>query len=179
MPRRPAAQQGDGSRTRRAPGAALATDESAKLVPIRELVSYRISRVANAMSRSAAARYRREFGVSLGEWRILALLGSDAPLTLNRLARLAALDKGQMSRAVAKLSERGLILREFGGGRTTVLTLSREGQRIYGGLIVAANERDEAFWNCLTQRERTALDSALEKLAGFATTFDYQEQNGS
>ena len=37
-----------------------------ELLPITELLSYRLSRVANALSRSAALRYRREFDVSLG-----------------------------------------------------------------------------------------------------------------
>lgn len=162
----PSVNTSDGSQT---------TGET-RLVTIKELLSYRISRVANAMSRSAALRYRRDFNVSLGEWRIIALLGSDAPLTHNNLARLAALDKAQMSRAVTKLSNRGLILREFGAGRTTILSLTRKGQKLYDGLIGAANERDEAFLACLTPRERTVLDSALKKLSSFASALESSER---
>ncbi|WP_433272297.1 MarR family winged helix-turn-helix transcriptional regulator [Actinosynnema sp. CS-041913] len=145
-------------------------------LPIHGLLSYRLNRVANAMSRSAALRYRREFDVSLGEWRTIALLGAEAPLTLNQLARLAALDKAQMSRVVAKLSERGLVLREFGAGRTTQLTLTRKGAALYRGLITAANERDRAFLVCLTEPERAALDSALEKLATLARALERAEE---
>lgn len=152
------------------------TSDVAHVVTIKELLSYRISRVANALSRSAALRYRREFGVSLSEWRIIALLGSDAPLTVNRLARLAALDKAQMSRTVASLSDRGLVLRRLGPGRTTVLTLTDNGLRLYDGLITAANERDRGFLACLTAKERTALDSALEKLGAFASTVESAER---
>lgn len=155
------------------------TSDVAHVVTIKELLSYRISRVANAMSRSAALRYRREFGVSLSEWRIIALLGSDAPLTVNRLARLAALDKAQMSRTVASLSDRGLIFRRLGPGRTTVLTLTDNGLRLYDGLITAANERDRAFLACLTATERRALDSALEKLGSFASTAEHAEREAS
>ncbi|GAB3504592.1 MarR family winged helix-turn-helix transcriptional regulator [Amycolatopsis cihanbeyliensis] len=145
-------------------------------VPIHGLLSYRLSRVANAMSRSAALRYRRDFDVSLAEWRTIALLGADAPLTLNKLARLAALDKAQMSRVVTKLSERGLVLREFGAGRTTQLTLTRRGHSVYNGLIVAANERNEAFQVCLTDQEREVLDTALEKLATLARALERAEE---
>lgn len=143
---------------------------------IKELLAYRISRVANAISRSAALRFRREFGVTLGEWRIVALLGSDAPLTLNRLARLAALDKAQMSRAVAKLGDRGLIRREYGAGRSTVLSLTEQGQAVYCGLIRIANERDRLFLDTLTAHELNVLEGALERLAVVTDELERRER---
>jgi DNA-binding MarR family transcriptional regulator len=146
------------------------------LLPITELLSYRLHRVANALSRSAATRYRRDFGVSLGEWRTLALLGGESPQTLNKLAALAGLDKAQMSRVVGRLEERGLVARESGAGRTSVLTLSRKGHSVYEGLIRAANERNDAFLVCLTDEERAALDSALDKLGKLAKALDSQEK---
>ena len=146
-------------------------------LPIEELLSYRVGQVANAMSRSAALRYRREFDVTLGEWRTLALLGAKAPLTVNKLARLSALDKAQMSRVITKLTERGLILRDYGPGRTTQLTLSRKGKSVYKGLIAAANERNDAFLLCLTPEESVVLDSALTKLATLARALESAEQH--
>jgi DNA-binding MarR family transcriptional regulator len=143
---------------------------------IKELLAYRISRVANVISRSAALRFKREFGVTLGEWRIVGLLGSDAPLTVNRLARLAALDKAQMSRAVTKLSDRGLIRREYGAGRSTVLNLTEQGQAVYAGLIHAANERDQLFLDALTPHEQDVLESALERLAVLANELEARER---
>ena len=139
---------------------------TAEGVTIKELLSYRLHVVANLLSRSAAMRYKREFGVSLWEWRTVALLGAEAPLSLNELARAAGLDKSQMSRVVSGLAERGLIRR--GGdeqdGRGVKLTLSRSGERVYQGLIRAASERNAAFLGCLAPRERECLDGALQKL---------------
>jgi len=146
------------------------------LLTIRDLLSYRLHSVANAISRSAALRYRREFSVSLGEWRTLALLGAHAPLTLNHLARLAALDKAQMSRMVAKLADRDLVRRESGAGRSTQLTLTRRGKSVYRGLIEAANERNDAFLACLTPDEQEVLDSALTKLAKLARALEGAEE---
>lgn len=137
---------------------------------IKDLISYRVHRVANALSRGAALRYRREFRVSLMEWRILALLGGFAPLTLKDLSRESGLDKSQASRAVTDLAGRGLILREIGreDAREVVLRLSAEGRRVHDGLIAAARERDDAFLGCLTEEERRVLDSALRKLGAEA-----------
>ena len=50
---------------------------------IKELLSYRLHQVANLLSRGAELRYRREFGVSLWEWRTIALLGGAALFTMN------------------------------------------------------------------------------------------------
>ncbi|MCS6931907.1 MAG: MarR family winged helix-turn-helix transcriptional regulator [Acetobacteraceae bacterium] len=133
---------------------------------IRDLLSYRIHRLANALSRGAALRYRREFGVSLMEWRILALLGAFAPMTLKRLAREAGLDKSQASRAVAGLVARGLVLRQpgEGDGREVALRLSPAGGRLQQGLMRAARERDAAFRAALGVAERAAFSAALDRL---------------
>jgi DNA-binding MarR family transcriptional regulator len=133
---------------------------------IRDLLSYRIHRLANALSRGAALRYRREFDVSLMEWRILALLGAFAPMTLKRLARESGLDKSQASRAVAGLVARGLVLRQPGEGdaREVALRLSPDGQRVQQGLMRAARERDAAFRAALTDADHAALDRALDRL---------------
>lgn len=136
---------------------------------IRDLLSYRVSRTANAMSRSAALRYAG-FGVSLQEWRTLALLAASGPLGLTALARAAGLDKAQMSRAVTALVLRGLVRRNAppGSARATALSLSRTGQALYARLIDAAAERDRAFHACLAPGELAVLEAALAKLQAVA-----------
>ncbi|MGC7094954.1 MarR family winged helix-turn-helix transcriptional regulator [Amycolatopsis lurida] len=146
------------------------------LVPISALLSYRLSRTSSAMSRSAALRYKREFDVSLGEWRAIALIAADPTLTLNRLARRAGLDKAQMSRVVSRLTERGLVNRTAGSGRTSQLALTEEGTRVYRGLITAANERDAAFLAILSDEEAAVLQSALDKLAELALAVEQRER---
>lgn len=141
---------------------------------IRELLSYRLHVVANLLSRGAELRYRREFGVSLWEWRTLALLGGAAePQSLNALARAAGIDKSQMSRVVAGLTRRKLVLRtaDADDGRGVRLALSAAGRKLYAGLIRAAAERNDAFVGCLSARERAAFDGALDKLAARARDF--------
>jgi DNA-binding MarR family transcriptional regulator len=152
------------------------TSEKRVLTPfsgreIRGLLSYRLHVVANLLSRGAELRYRREFGVSLWEWRSVALLGgAAAPLSLGELARSAGVDKSQMSRVVSGLSRRGLVLREADAadGRGVRLALSARGRKLYEGLIDAAAERNHAFLGCLSAAERKTLDAALAKLAGRA-----------
>jgi DNA-binding MarR family transcriptional regulator len=146
---------------------------------IRDLLSYRLHSVANLLSRGAELRYRREFGVSLWEWRTIALLGAVAePLSLNHLAHAAGIHKSQMSRVVSGLTKRRLVLRaaDAEDGRGVRLTLSKSGRKLYEGLIGAAAERDEAFRNCLSSREQQVFESVLAKLAGQARELIRQEK---
>jgi len=141
------------------------------MTEIRELLSYRVHMVANLLSRGAELRYRREFGVSLWEWRSIALLGAaDEALSLGHLARAAGIDKSQMSRVVSGLARRHLVLREAhpGDGRGVHLTLTSSGRKVYKGLIRAAAQRDQAFRNCLSAKEKDVFEKVLAKLAGEA-----------
>jgi DNA-binding MarR family transcriptional regulator len=138
---------------------------------IRDLLSYRLHMVANLLSRGAELRYRREFGVSLWEWRSVALLGgADGPMSLSELARAAGIDKGQMSRVVSGLAKRGIVVREADAadGRGVRLALSKPGRKLYSGLIRAAAQRDTAFNDCLSERERKMFEKVLHKLADTA-----------
>jgi DNA-binding MarR family transcriptional regulator len=146
------------------------------MTEIRQLISYRLHTVANLLSRGAELRYRREFGVSLWEWRTVALLGAvTEPLSLNHLAHAAGIHKSQMSRVVSGLTQRKLVLRAA-NGREVALTLTRSGRRLYEGLISAAAERDQAFNACLSKNEKEALDRCLSKLAGRARELIQKEK---
>ena len=146
---------------------------------IKELLSYRLHRVANLLSRGAEMRYRREFGVSLWEWRTVALLGGAAePQSLNDLARAAGMDKSQMSRVVSGLTLRKMVLRgtDEEDGRGIRLSLTASGKALYQKLIRAAAERNEAFLGCLTAKERACLEQAMTKLAQEARGFIQREK---
>jgi DNA-binding MarR family transcriptional regulator len=142
-----------------------AKDQPGDALTIKDLLSYRIHQLANALSRGAAARYRREFDVSLMEWRTIALLGDFAPMTLKDLARQSGLDKGLASRVVSGLVQRGLVKRGTAtDARELALGLTPAGQVVFQGLMRSAGERDAAFHAALTEAEAACLESAIGKL---------------
>jgi DNA-binding MarR family transcriptional regulator len=144
-------------------------------VTISYLLSYQLSRISNSLSRSAALHYRREFDLSLGEWRVVALIGESGSLTHNRLARRSALDKAQMSRVVKGLVTRGLILRTNGAGRTTSLSLTDAGIVVYDGLMAVSNERDQRIRRHLGVRDQASLARALETLTTLVRVMEEEE----
>jgi DNA-binding MarR family transcriptional regulator len=160
----------------------LAESDTSKVAPkvaMMELVSFRLHSVANLLSRGAAMRYKREFGVTLWEWRTIALVGAQAGLSLNELAKIAGLDKSQVSRVVTGLTDRGLMLRraDDNDARGIRLSLTREGERLYEGLISAASERNELVLATLGKDDRLALQRALGKLEVLAREIIREEKN--
>jgi DNA-binding MarR family transcriptional regulator len=94
---------------------------------------YRLSVLANRLSREFARRYQDEFGLSIPEWRVIAVLGAFAPLSSNEIGDKTEMDKAKVSRAVATLLKSGRIERAAHptDQRLIQLTLSWQGRKIY------------------------------------------------
>jgi len=149
-----------------------------KEVNIKRLMSYRLNALANVSSRIAALRNKRRFGLSMLDWRIVGLLASFAPMSLNKLALEANLDKSRVSRAIADLISRGLIKRSVdeNDGRGISLQLSAKGKSLYREVLPYAIERNEELIAVLSKSECKLLDHALTKLTAQAITMFAQEK---
>jgi DNA-binding MarR family transcriptional regulator len=161
-------------RPARASGAKTSAKTSAKPS---DLVSSKVIRLANILRRSSTLVYGRRLGLSQVEWRVVALVGEHAPVSLNSLAELMALDKGQTSRAVSALVARRLVLREYRRkGRGIRITLTTRGVEIYGKLMASALERNRVLLHGMNDEERTQFFQVLDRLTRLARTILDKEQ---
>ena len=121
------------------------------------LVSMRMIRLFVVLRRSGILAQRRQFGLSETEWRIMTQLGENAPLSLNGLAEAMVQDRGQLSRAVKAMVERGLLTRERKpGGPEIEIDLSGEGRKVYDQMVDWVHVRDR-----LLTRDIPAEDAAV------------------
>ncbi len=162
VPRRP-----PDSRRARAPG-------------LSQLFTYNLSALANMLSRGAAARYSREFGVTLMEWRVIGCLALSAPMSLQQISRRFDLDKGQSSRTVAALLTRGLVHRSVNGDdrRSIMLRLTPSGWRLYQRILASARERSERLLGCLEARERRIFLRSFNRVMTEARVIYLEEKGG-
>ncbi len=153
------------------PGADVAAKPS-------DLVSSKVIRLANILRRSSTLVYGRRFGLSQVEWRIVALVGEHAPLSLNALAEFMGLDRGQTSRGVSALVARRVVLREYRrDGRGLRITLTRRGVQIYGGLMTSALERNGTLLRGMSKSATRGFIDILDRLTGLARAILEREQN--
>jgi DNA-binding MarR family transcriptional regulator len=146
-----------------------------------QLFTYGISTLANTLSRGAAARYSRDYGVTLVEWRIIGSLALNSPLSLRQISHRFDLDKGQSSRAVAGLLSRGMVHRSVNGRdrRSLMLKLTPAGWRLYRRILGAARERSERLLGCLETRERRAFLRSFSRVMTEARAVYLDEKAGS
>jgi DNA-binding MarR family transcriptional regulator len=145
-----------------------------------QLFTYSISALANTLSRGAAARYSRDFGVTLVEWRIIGSLALTSPMSLQQISHRFDLDKGQSSRTVAGLLSRGIVHRSVNrrDRRSLMLKLTPAGWRLYRRILAAARERSARLLGCLERRERRAFLRSLSRVMTEAHAVYLDEKAG-
>lgn len=133
---------------------------------LERFLPYRLSVLSNRVSQTIANAYAARFGLAITEWRVIAVLSRYPGLSANEVAERTAMDKVAVSRAVARLLERGLLQRETDGGdrRRSVLTLSEAGVRIFDEVVPVALRYEGELLALLDDEERQLLDRLLGKL---------------
>jgi DNA-binding MarR family transcriptional regulator len=131
---------------------------------------YRLSVLANTVSRGIAKLYADRFDVTVPEWRAMAVLGGLGPTTANEIARRTAMDKAQVSRAVARLIKAGRLARQPDPDdhRSALLTLTKVGRTVYNEIVPLVLEREADLLQILDATERAQLDALLAKLGSRA-----------
>src|SRR5688572_18084143 len=144
----------------------LGAPEHARL-DLEHFLPYRLSVLSNRISQTIAGAYARRFGIGITEWRVIAVLGRYAGLSANQVAERTAMDKVAVSRAVARLLERGLLQRDTHGDdrRRSVLELSEAGYKVYDEVVPLALGFERDLLSILDDEERAMLDRLLTKLA--------------
>ncbi len=133
---------------------------------------YRLSVLANTVSDAIATLYRDRFGLTIPEWRCLAVLFRFAPLSASEVAARTAMDKVQVSRAIASLVAKGLALQAIDRDdrRRSKLALSAAGRRMHDGIVPLARGAEAQLLDGLDGSERAMLDRLLAKLQDRAAT---------
>ena len=125
-----------------------------------------ITFIANKLSNSATAVYQRKFGVNVTEWRIMSLLAIEPGIPASRICHVIGFNKGPVSRTLAVLQKRGLIVirTDPNDGRTHSISLTARGLATHDKVIIVALERERRLLSCLNRDEREVLISLLRRL---------------
>ncbi|MFY0637954.1 MarR family winged helix-turn-helix transcriptional regulator [Maricaulis maris] len=142
------------------------TDPNPPALSLRDYLPYRLAVTSNQVSRLVARAYQDRFGLTIWEWRVIALLGEAAPMTAQSLSDIAAMDKVSVSRAVKALVERGLVNRSerVTDRRSRDLRLTDTGLQVYREITPVALEAEAALLTGLDDAEAAMLADMLDKL---------------
>jgi len=144
----------------------------AELLVLEDFLPYRLSILSNRVSRAIAARYADTFGLTIPEWRIIAVLGRRPGLTAKEVAEATEMDKVAVSRAVAKLveSKRVAARADRDDARRQILSLTQQGESVHARIAPIALESEQRLLAALDARERAQLDALVDRLLDAAKT---------
>ena len=94
---------------------------------------YQLAVLAGRMSRGFAQVYADRFGLTVPEWRVVAHLSqAQAPLSVREIHARVDMDKSKVSRAAARLEDRGYVEKRTNPAdrRLVELTLSDRGRAV-------------------------------------------------
>lgn len=133
---------------------------------LEKFIPYRLSVLANTVSRDIARIYDARFGLSIPEWRAMAVLGRFEPLSAGEVAARTAMDKVRVSRAIARMLRAGLVQRttDRDDRRRSELRLAPRGIAIYRQIAPLALEVEAELLAALNKEECSMLDRLLAKL---------------
>ena len=105
-------------------------------------IPYRLSVTSNVVSDVIARAYEALFGLTIPEWRVIAVVAENDGITQQGICTATRMDKVTVSRATIALVDRGLVARAPNNAdrRSRLLALTRAGQSLYAGVAPKALE---------------------------------------
>ena len=133
---------------------------------LKEFLPYQLSITSNAVSGRIALEYRTRFGLSVPEWRVMAVLGDSGALTQRDLTWMTLMDKVAVNRACKVLEERGLVerRRERDDRRVVRVSLTPDGLDLLHRAIEGQTAREGAWTAVLDDEEVAQLVALLGRL---------------
>ncbi|WP_213271049.1 MarR family winged helix-turn-helix transcriptional regulator [Hyphomonas sp.] len=128
---------------------------------------FRLSVLSNAISQRIAALYDREFGLSIWQWRVMAVTADTPGISATEIGQRTQMDKVAVSRAVAGLIEVGYLERRPSedDARRANLYLTPAGADVYKLIVPLAKAEEAQLVSALSETEQAELTRLMIKLA--------------
>lgn len=133
---------------------------------LQHYLPYRLSVAANAVSRVIALAYEEKFGLTIPQWRLIAVLSDQSPLTQQELCKHTVMDKVTVTRAVQGLLRRRLVkdIPNVLDGRSHRLILTATGKALYDEVAPVALDYETRLLDGMKATDIEKLEQQLRQL---------------
>lgn len=129
-------------------------------------IPYLLSVTSNVVSDAIASTYQALFGLTIPEWRLIAVIGEDDGITQQQVGRRTRMDKVTVSRATIALVDRGLVERKphSSDRRSQSLHLTKAGHDLYDQVAPKAIELEQRIFASFDPKEVAAFSKMLARI---------------
>jgi len=133
---------------------------------LNEFFPYQVHAFHLAVSGSLAAIYTERLGITVNEWRTMAVLGSEHTLSASEIVARTGMNKVVVSRAIKGLHNTGFLRRDIDGldKRRAVLSLTQKGRQAFTTVLPLVRQREKDLLKGFTQDEKQTLLGLMRKV---------------
>jgi DNA-binding MarR family transcriptional regulator len=148
------------------PGAEAAAPPHDAPLKLEEFLPYQLNVVASLVSQALSRVYARRYNIGVPEWRVLVTLGQYGVMTGKAIGAHTHMHKTKVSRAVALLEKRRLLVRRANRAdmRESFLSLTAAGRAMYEDLAPHAIDFAHRLTEMLAPGDHAAFDRVLKLL---------------
>lgn len=149
-----------------APALKAESGEPETTLKLESFLPYRLNVCANLVSTSLSRIYGERYKLGVPEWRVMVTLGELGMMTAKAVGLHSHMHKTKVSRAVALLERRKLVVRRANRSdlREAFLSLTPAGRDIYSELAPSALEFSRQLLETTDPADRAAFWRILTKL---------------
>ena len=131
-----------------------------------KFLPYRLSITSNLVSEAIATSYEALFGLSIPEWRLIAVIAEHDGISQQAIGGRTEMDKVSVSRAAIALVDRGLVERvpHPGDRRSHLLVLSDAGRTLYAQVAPKALELEAQVFGGFSAEDIANFVATLDKI---------------
>jgi DNA-binding MarR family transcriptional regulator len=154
----------DGPGDEEKPARVVASDDAP--LKLEDFLPYRLNVVASLTSQALSRIYADRYGIGVPEWRVLVTLGQYGAMAGKQIGAHSHMHKTKVSRAVALLEARNLLVRRLNRAdlREAFLSLTPAGRAIYEDLAPIALAFAKRLSEVVDPADRAAFERALKRL---------------
>jgi DNA-binding MarR family transcriptional regulator len=136
------------------------------VLKLEDFLPYRLNVCSTLVSQALSRIYSARYKIGVPEWRVLVTLGQFGMMTAKAIGIHSHMHKTKVSRAVAQLERRKLVVRRANRAdmRETFLSLTPAGRQSYDELAPIALNFVRQLLQTVDAADRAALDRAMKKL---------------
>lgn len=133
-----------------------------------------LNRASETTSTAFSAVYKSRYGMTRGQWRVMANLGCHGNMTATDICQRGHLEKTKVSRAVRILEHKGWLTRESqeSDRRYETLSLSNAGRAVFDDLSKIALSYQQSLHDCLGEGDMAQVMALLRRLNEVTATID-------
>jgi DNA-binding MarR family transcriptional regulator len=145
-----------------------------------DFIPFRLSFTSNLVSDTIARSYESLFGLSIPEWRLVAVIAETGGITQAEIGHRTRMDKVTVSRAAIALVERGLLERRANASdrRSHLLMLSDAGRTLYAAVAPKARDLEARIFAQFDPIEVAAFTAMLRRIDAVTSALDQPSQGG-